>query len=87
MPITLIKLIYNMINNRKFRVTVGKHNSKRVFKITKGLQQGMVNSPELFNMYRATSKMVRPNSERGINTQLLLQMILLNILLLITLKP
>ena len=66
MPITLIKLIYNMINNRKFRVTIGKHISKRAFKITKGLQQGTVNSPGLFNMYSAsTPKMFGLNSERG----------------------
>ncbi|XP_017882371.1 uncharacterized protein LOC108626291 [Ceratina calcarata] len=52
-PHHLIKIIDNMITNRKFKVAIEKRISKETFAITRGLQQGTVNSPTLFNIYNA----------------------------------
>lgn len=49
----LVKLINNTIKGRKFRVAIGEHISDHTFSITKGLQQGTVNSPVLFNIFTA----------------------------------
>uniref|UniRef100_A0ABD2WNT4 Reverse transcriptase domain-containing protein n=1 Tax=Trichogramma kaykai TaxID=54128 RepID=A0ABD2WNT4_9HYME len=50
----LLKLTYNLITNRKFKLTNNDTtNNNKTFTITKGLQQGTVNSPFLFNLYTA----------------------------------
>jgi len=46
-----------MISERSFIVASGDTYSKNIFKINNGLQQGMVNSPILFNIY--TSELLR----------------------------
>ena len=51
-PIHLLKLIYNMILNRSFKVSLNGIVSNQ-FWISKGLQQGTVNSPALFNIFTA----------------------------------
>ena len=49
-PIHLLKLIFNMISERSFKLILNGITSKQ-FLITKGLQQGTVNSPILFNLF------------------------------------
>lgn len=51
-PAHLLKLIYNMITNRSFKISLNGIISI-LFLITKGLQQGTVISPALFNIYSA----------------------------------
>ncbi|XP_014474872.1 PREDICTED: RNA-directed DNA polymerase from mobile element jockey-like [Dinoponera quadriceps] len=52
-PIYLIKLIWNMIHNRKFRTYQNYCTSEKTFTISNRLQQGTINSPTLFNIYTA----------------------------------
>ena len=62
----LLKLVNNMIRNRNFKVHLNNQVSEKTFKITRGLQQGTVNSPTLFNIYNAnTLKMFNLNSGNG----------------------
>ena len=42
-----------MITDRKFKVNLNNHTSNKTFTITRGLQQGTVNSPSRFNYYNA----------------------------------
>ena len=53
MQLHLIKTILSMIKDRKCKVTLNGVTSNIVFTISKGLQQGTVNSPFLFNIYTA----------------------------------
>lgn len=50
-PENLIAMISEIITNKKFLVTDGINISKLKFKVKNGLQQGMVNSPILYNIY------------------------------------
>lgn len=50
-PTYLIKIIWNMITDRKFIVTENQLTSKNTYAVKNGLQQGTVNSPILFNIY------------------------------------
>ena len=52
-PIHMIKLIWNMIQNRSFKTTDGTKTSTREYILENGLQQGTVNSPILFNIYNS----------------------------------
>ena len=49
----LLKLITNMVRNRKFKVHINNYTSDKTFNITRGLQKGTVNSPTLFNIFNA----------------------------------
>ncbi|KAI8130893.1 RNA-directed DNA polymerase from mobile element jockey [Lucilia cuprina] len=51
MPLYFRILIHNMLNDKKFKVTNRDNTSSNTFDIFNGLQQGMVNSPILFNLY------------------------------------
>ena len=53
----LLKMILNMITGRKFKVTLNGITSCKEFTLTKGLQQGTVNSPTLFNIF--TSELMK----------------------------
>ena len=53
MQLHLIKMILSMMKDRKFKVTLNGVTSNIVFTISKGLQQGTVNCPFLFNIYTA----------------------------------
>lgn len=50
-PSHLIKILWNMLHGKQFRVSEGHNTSSQAFKIENGLQQGTVNSPILFNLY------------------------------------
>jgi len=50
-PPVMIKLIWNMINNRTFFTYYNNERSLKTYKINNGLQQGTINSPILFNIY------------------------------------
>lgn len=50
-PRHLIKILWPMLNDKKFRMTDGRNTSEIVFTIKNGLQQGTVNAPILFNIY------------------------------------
>ena len=65
--LTFIKLyINNLISNTKFRVSIGKLLSSNIFLNTKGLPQGTVNSPSLFNIFTAKlNNLFGMNSVRG----------------------
>ncbi|KAL6419213.1 hypothetical protein ACFW04_011523 [Cataglyphis niger] len=52
-PISLVKLIWNMIKDRSFVTSHFNTLSKKQFTIINGLQQGTINSPILFNIYIA----------------------------------
>ncbi|KAL6419210.1 hypothetical protein ACFW04_011526 [Cataglyphis niger] len=52
-PISLVKLIWNMIKDRSFVTSHFNTLSKKQFTIINGLQQGTINSPILFNIYTA----------------------------------
>ncbi|XP_039312446.1 uncharacterized protein LOC120359363 [Solenopsis invicta] len=52
-PDHIIKLIWSMISSRSIITENGGTYSDIVFKINNGLQQGIVNSPILFNIYTA----------------------------------
>ena len=65
-PLTFIKLINNLISNTKFRVSIGKLLSLKIFVNRKGLPQGTVNSPSLFNIFTAKlNNLFGMNSVRG----------------------
>lgn len=51
MPLHFRILIYNMFNLKSFMVNNNGKSSSKTFSIVNGLQQGMVNSPILFNLY------------------------------------
>lgn len=40
-----------MIDNKKIVITNGTIETKKIFNINNGLQQGMLNSPMLFNIF------------------------------------
>ncbi|XP_015438037.1 PREDICTED: RNA-directed DNA polymerase from mobile element jockey-like, partial [Dufourea novaeangliae] len=50
-PKHLIKILWDMLHEKRFFVTEGNSKSTRDFLIANGLQQGTVNSPILFNIY------------------------------------
>ncbi|XP_015438110.1 PREDICTED: uncharacterized protein LOC107193219 [Dufourea novaeangliae] len=50
-PKHLIKMLWDMLHEKRFFVTEGNSKSTRDFVIANGLQQGTVNSPVLFNIY------------------------------------
>lgn len=50
-PKHLVKMIWNMLHNKKFFVTHGQQRSSKLFEIKNGLQQGTVNSPVLFSIF------------------------------------
>ena len=50
-------MILNMITGRKFKVTINSITSCKEFTLTKGLQQGIVNSPTLFIIF--TSELMK----------------------------
>lgn len=52
-PTPIIRMIWNMINNKKFRVIGNGNLISKCFDITEGLQQGTINSPCLFNIFTA----------------------------------
>lgn len=52
-PIPLIRVIWNMINGKKFRVINQKNELSSTFITTEGLQQGTINSPCLFSIFTA----------------------------------
>lgn len=56
-PKNLIKLIWNMIKNKKLIISSGDLLANKTYELTNGLQQGTVNSPILFNIY--TSNMLK----------------------------
>lgn len=65
-PKHLLKLSTNMITDRNFKVSLNNIESDRCYKITRGLQQGTVNSPLLFNIYTAeTLNMFELNSNNN----------------------
>lgn len=47
----LIKLIWNMLKNRRMFVSLGDKINSKEYELNNGLQQGAVNSPILFNIY------------------------------------
>lgn len=51
MPLHFRILIHNMLNEKSFIVSNNDKMSTKTFNIVNGLQQGMVNSPILFNIY------------------------------------
>ncbi|CAK9806151.1 Probable RNA-directed DNA polymerase from transposon X-element [Anthophora plagiata] len=50
-PTYLVKILWNMLHEKKFYVAYGQHKSSKAFRIDNGLQQGTVNSPVLFNIF------------------------------------
>ncbi|CAK9796537.1 hypothetical protein ANTPLA_LOCUS858 [Anthophora plagiata] len=50
-PNYLVKILWNMLHDKKFYVAYGQYKSSKAFKIDNGLQQGTVNSPLLFNIF------------------------------------
>lgn len=50
-PEFLIKIIWNMIYGRSFRIAHGNLISENELTISNGLQQGTINSPISFNIY------------------------------------
>ncbi|OXU18294.1 hypothetical protein TSAR_016327, partial [Trichomalopsis sarcophagae] len=54
MPVEMLKIIYNMIFGKKFITNINNVESKKTFEITRGLQQGTVNSPTLFNIFNSS---------------------------------
>lgn len=51
LQVPMIEMIVNMIKNRSFIVQIGTGVSSVEFEILNGLQQGMVSTPILFNVY------------------------------------
>lgn len=52
-PRYLIRMLYIMMQDRKFYTVYNDVLSQRLFNIEEGLQQGTVNSPILFNIYNS----------------------------------
>lgn len=52
-PKYLIKMIWNMINNKSFVTAESSTLSSKEFIVKNGLQQGTVNSPVLFNIFNS----------------------------------
>lgn len=69
-PNYLIKLIWSMISDRSLITASEDIYSKNTFKIYKGLQQGTVNSPILFNIYTSdilkSFNLNQPNNPQAI---------------------
>lgn len=52
-PIHIIRLLWEMFQNRTFTVHHNKEKSTITFKVEDGLQQGTVNAPIIFNIYNS----------------------------------
>lgn len=52
-PAHLLKILWNFLKGRKLKTKDGNFKSNITFDLMEGLQQGVVNSPILFNIYTA----------------------------------
>lgn len=64
-----IRMIYNMISNKTFKIRHGNITLERNFTVNKGLQQGTINAPILYNIYTSdiTNNQNYINENRDIN--------------------